>query len=352
VAIDTTSPNGSASGGVIGCGADSVQIHASSTTQGVIYQWSGPNEFASSSPDPIVTDPGSYTVTIINVSTGCSTDTVVIVTTGDSSTTSCGIESHPIECGQVTHRPDRLFLGYGPQQTKLIVTVSGNGPFTYSWEPAEGLSCTTCADPVFTATQPGLFTFNVTVSSASGCNSNCSITICVLDIRAPYNRCGEQGPQVYLCSPEWTCHGEVDQTVAVDVWQVESYFACHPGCHYGSCGQYCGFKKCDARAENTDANFKTSETDNGAEFAAGNNLLDVLVYPNPFANSFHCRINTTGSVPVNVKLFDMQGHLITEQTDINTDMEQSFANDVASGVYFLQIMQGDAKQVIRIVKTD
>jgi hypothetical protein len=340
VSIDTSSPQIMASGGVIACGEDSVRIHAGSTTPGVVYVWSGPDEFASDSANPVVTDPGTYTVTIINLTSGCQSDTTVQVTENDSSTTSCSITSIPVQCGQPTNETDVIYLGYGPQKTTLKVQVTGTGPFTYSWQPATGLSCTDCAAPVFSPDSTGMYMFSVTVTSASGCTSQCSITICVLDIRVPYNynRCGRyQQPEVYVCRKVQTCRGGwQDFTYTVYVWDVENYLRCYPAAHLGACSQHCGDEGGEQHVDLADIN----------------NPMQVSVYPNPFTSSFHFKIESQSDDPIDVKLFDITGNMLSEQTNVISDEEQSFAGNVSNGVYFLEITQGESEQVIRIVKTN
>ncbi len=58
-------------------------------------------------------------------------------------------------------------------------TPAGTGPGTlsYSWSPATGLSCTTCPNPILTATSNQ--TYTLTVSSSSGCTDNNSVNITV-----------------------------------------------------------------------------------------------------------------------------------------------------------------------------
>ena len=67
---------------------------------------------------------------------------------------------------QVNGTPDTTIC-YGSSIT-LTSGVSGNmAPFTYSWTPSTGLSCTTCANPVATTTSNT--TYYVTVTDSNGC---------------------------------------------------------------------------------------------------------------------------------------------------------------------------------------
>ncbi|MFB6454848.1 M43 family zinc metalloprotease [Chitinophaga sp. Hz27] len=54
-----------------------------------------------------------------------------------------------------------------PAQVPLVTTVTGGTPFSYSWTPAEGLSCTTCPQP--TATIKSSLSYQVAVQNAYYC---------------------------------------------------------------------------------------------------------------------------------------------------------------------------------------
>jgi hypothetical protein len=57
------------------------------------------------------------------------------------------------------------------------VGLTASGASTYSWSPATGLSCTSCANP--TASPLNTTTYTVTGTSAAGCTSTATVTITV-----------------------------------------------------------------------------------------------------------------------------------------------------------------------------
>jgi VCBS repeat-containing protein len=96
-----------------------------------------------------------------------------------------------------------LFIGYGAQSTTLQTSVPA-GTYTYTWSGAgvNMLSSTASANPVFTPSAGGNYTFTVTVINALGCVSTSSIAICVTDIRvfaSNNNNCGHQTHSSYNC---------------------------------------------------------------------------------------------------------------------------------------------------------
>ncbi|EMR03276.1 Minor extracellular protease vpr precursor [Cesiribacter andamanensis AMV16] len=88
--------------------------------------------------------------------------------------------------------PTTLYLGYGPQS----VTLQANGDATnqYSWSPATGLSDVTSANPVFTPTAEGSYTFTVQAVNADQCTKYATITIEVIDVR-----CGANNERIWVC---------------------------------------------------------------------------------------------------------------------------------------------------------
>jgi trimeric autotransporter adhesin len=80
VTENKTPPTVTATGGALACGT-SVTLHASSTTAGATYSWSGPS-FSSAVQNPVVTAAGNYTVTVTNPANGCTASQTVAVSAG------------------------------------------------------------------------------------------------------------------------------------------------------------------------------------------------------------------------------------------------------------------------------
>ena len=115
---------------------------------------------------------GNATTCTFTVTVGCVNPVISIRSVPTNNTFTGGV-------------PTNLFLGYGAQSTMLQVTTPVGSTYVWSGNGISMLSSTTSANPVFTPTAGGSYTFVVTVMNASGCTSSASITICVTDIRVP-----------------------------------------------------------------------------------------------------------------------------------------------------------------------
>jgi hypothetical protein len=130
----------------------------------------------------------TVTLTVTDIHGNTATKTATVTVTGEVPTPAiAATPSSSVYTGGVA---TTLYLGYGPQSATLKAT----GGVAYAWSPAVGLSNATIANPVFTATKPGTFTYTVTVTSASGCTATKSVTLTVIDVR-----CGNKGNKVTVC---------------------------------------------------------------------------------------------------------------------------------------------------------
>ena len=136
------------------------------------------------------TDLGNHEVTLTvtdvngNVSTCTSTVTVIgaIPTLNIASAPTCNVYTGGDS--------SIIYLGYGSQTTVLATTVTGGSVFTYAWTGPAGLDSNSLANPTFTPTIEGYFTFTCVVTNEFGCDVTSSITICVRDIRVPCTKSG------------------------------------------------------------------------------------------------------------------------------------------------------------------
>ncbi len=150
-----TAPTITASGPTTICAGGSVTLTSS---PGATYLWST----GATTQSINVTTGGSYTVRISNAS-GCQSppSTATVVTVNPNPVVNAGIDAG-IPNGT---------------STTLNGTVTGTGPFTYSWTPASLLVNATVVDPVtVNLTSTTTFTLTATIT-ATGCSASDAVTV-------------------------------------------------------------------------------------------------------------------------------------------------------------------------------
>jgi hypothetical protein len=159
VAQGTPAPGASASvSGPLTCTTTSITLSGSSATSGVSYNWTGPDNFTSSSQNPTVSAAGIYTLTVTNPATSCISTAAVTVIQNGTLPGATATVSGPLTC------------------TADSVTLLGSSPVTgvtYNWNGPGGFSSET-QNPVVNAT--GDYSLTVT-DPATGCQSGATIHV-------------------------------------------------------------------------------------------------------------------------------------------------------------------------------
>ena len=79
-------------------------------------------------------------------------------------------------------------------------------------------------------------------------------------------------------------------------------------------------------------------------------LMDVMVYPNPTSSAYQMLVkSSTPSQSVKATIIDLQGRIIKTLT-FNSNETISFGNELKSGVYMVDLRQGNMKKTMRVVK--
>jgi hypothetical protein len=279
-----------------------------------------------------------------NVSTCNATVTVV----GEIPT--CSIAAVPTDNTYTGGINTNLYLGYGAQNTTLKVTAPASGaPYTYSWSGAavNKLSSTTSGAPVFTPTVAGVYTFTVVSTNKYGCTTSCSITICVKDIRVP----GTDGKKVYVCHVPPGNPGNAN-TLSISVNAVAAHME-HSTDKLGTCDQVCGTAPATTRvvtqpAQNTTAvgantlSVKVETTNVSAE-------LKASVSPNPTSSTFVVRAESSSKANVSIRILDAAGR-VHEMKNAAPNTNVIMGGPLKSGAYFIEVRQGNNKQVVKGIK--
>jgi hypothetical protein len=245
---------------------------------------------------------------------------------------SCSITAVPSTNTYTGGVPTNLYLGYGPQQLTLNVSTvppAAGAPYTYLWSGGS-LSNYNTANPVFTATTPGRYTFTVSVSTPCGITTSCSITVCVMDISVT----GQPG-KVYICHAPPGNPGKA-KTLAVSVNAVPGHLLNHPGDKLGNCGE----EPCQLSITKTGGSVVEEELVTG---------MIVKAFPNPSSSYFTLQVRSDRSEAIEVRVMDAQGRRLYN-TRVITPRAVSFGHDFLSGVYMVEVIQGDRRQLIKMIK--
>jgi hypothetical protein len=157
-------PDAAAIGDTIDCISGVAPLSGSSTTAGVSYGWTGPNNFTSSQQNPIVGTPGDYILTVTGPN-GCIETALTTVEQNTSSPVAVITGAAILNC-------DRTSVTLqGVVQTPNTTGV---------WTLPNG---TTVAADSVVATAPGIYVYNVT-SNDNGCVSSPSTNLGI-DIDPP-----------------------------------------------------------------------------------------------------------------------------------------------------------------------
>jgi hypothetical protein len=215
-----------------------------------------------------------------------------------------------------------IYLGYGPQSAGLGITAGGGGTgYSYAWSPATYLDDATIANPVFTPTAGGTYTYAVTVTNSSGCQvTSQSISFCVKNIQVPGTT-----DKVYICHVP-TGNTSNPQTLAVSTSAVASHLSGHDGDALGACDQTCG---------STGARLIANARNEVGE--------DVKVYPNPNKGAFILELPYFEGKAF-ISITDVSGKaLLRKDLNAGDDPANKFRldlGDVARGMYFLEVHFG------------
>lgn len=170
-------PNASATGGVITCTASSTTITGSSSTPGVVFNWTGPSGNPYSGPTPTVSNIGVYTLTVTDPTNGCTTTATASVApdanvpnvSAAGGTLDCNISTITLDGGSTTAGVMLSWTGPNNFTSTLedpVITVSGTYTLTVV-DPANGCTAVATAIVVLDDDEPGATATAGTVTCAT-----------------------------------------------------------------------------------------------------------------------------------------------------------------------------------------
>jgi hypothetical protein len=161
-------------------------------------------------------------------------------------------------------------------------------------------------------------TYTVAVTDASGCTGTASKEVVVKNVNC-------NNGKVYMC--HITGNSSHVNTICIDNNAVATHLAV--GCSLGEC---IGSRNAPSTIETEVADFK----------------IDII--PNPSSNYFNLVINTKGASPVSIRIMDVLGRVIEMKNDMAVSEKYTFGNGLKPGVYLAEIIQGNNRKVMRLVK--
>jgi hypothetical protein len=267
---------------------------------------------------------GTYYATITDAN-GCTT------TTGSATVGQPAVISGSIA---VTHADNTytggntysMYLGYGAQTGTFTETATGGSGYSYSWAPATYLSSTSVADPTFTPTAAGYYTYTVTVMDGSGCSTTNTVSMCVVDARDPSN-----SNKVILCHVPSGNPGN-PQHLSISRNAVPAHLTGHDGDRLGACNSGCGIGARMAQSSVANA---------GAE--------KTQVFPNPNTGTFSVVIPADQTEAM-IIVTDVTGRtIISKVIADNTGDEISLdLGNVAPGMYLVKVNAGDYSAIVKV----
>ncbi len=283
------------------------------------------------------------TLTVTDVNNNTSSGIALVTVIGETPTSRITVvPSNSTYTGGV---PTDIYLGYGPQSVTLSTTVTGTVPVSYNWTGSSGLSCSTCANPVFTPTAAGSYRFTVVVTNSYGCTTTSSVTICVRDIRVP-----SSNGRVYVCHTDLGT-GTIT-TVDMATNTVANYLLQNPQDKLGSCGMPPCSQVVVTSAPDIPKTMTPAVVDKMSKETVGvtETGLSVKASPNPTRDVFTFIVTSAGKLPVHIRLLNEAGQMQESRNNIQLGSAFTMGRSLHSGVYFAEVIQGKERVVVKLIK--
>ena len=217
-----------------------------------------------------------------------------------------------------------IYLGYGGQQLRL--TAANATPAQFRWTPATALNDSTIANPVFTPTQAGEYSYTAKATNAYGCTATASVNLHVKDVR-----CGGREQKVTVC---YRGYELCVNKLAVPILQLI-------GGRLGHC------------ATNSGGNARAATNEHQPQ-AIIDAQQKFIIYPTPAGNQ--CTIAFTLNKPgkYRIELYNTQGRLVqvagTGETAANQLVSYPVnTNRLGSGVYFVKLVTAAEVRVKQLI---
>lgn len=205
-----------------------------------------------------------------------------------------------------------VYIGYSPASSiTMSASASGGTPaYSYSWSSGSMVSTATVSPLVNT-------TYSLTVTDANGCTATAAKAINVIDVRG-----GNKNDKVKIC------HNS--NTLTVDGSSIAAHLA--HGDMLGACGSASIITKSSIEKENI-----------------VDKKLAIVVFPNPSTKGFMLNVTGDAGSPLTLRVIDISGRII-EVKNVTSTQTIRIGNDYKAGMYFAELMQGEERKIVKLVK--
>ncbi|HVG12820.1 MAG TPA: T9SS type A sorting domain-containing protein, partial [Flavisolibacter sp.] len=93
----------------------------------------------------------------------------------------------------------------------------------------------------------------------------------------------------------------------------------------------------------------TEETGLAEEKQLTSEKLAVSVFPNPAPAEFTLRLQSSSNAPVQLRIINETGRVV-EQKGVAANTTLAFGRSYAPGIYFVEVVQGKERKLIKLVK--
>jgi len=210
-----------------------------------------------------------------------------------------------------------VYIGYAPASSiTLSASVTGGTPtYGYVWSSGSMVSTAT-VNPITTTA------YNVTVTDANGCQGSANKTVNVIDIRG-----GNKSDKVVVCHRS--------NSLIMDGNAVATHLA--HGDNLGRCPV----------PNRTVPGRSSSITENSTSA----NGLSVRVLSNPSMSEFTLMISATSKTEkITLRVLDIHGRVVEQRVYSSPNQTVKLGNQYHSGLYFVEILQGKEKKVLKLIK--
>lgn len=281
----------------------------------------------------LVSGPGTVLGNIYTADGGAGTVTVEY-TLGVCSESSSFDVSNPITADAGPDASVVFNSGPGPDPqpcANLSASASGGaGGFTFSWNPAAGLSDPNIADPV--ACPTSTTDYEVTVTDSNGCTATDAVTVTALDASNPPDSItvGNNMNKIYVC----------DQNTCTTI-EANANANCNSSsslCYLLNSGATLGPCDCEAKRAIQDQ--------------AG--MFELKAFPNPVSSVAIINFSTAAYEYVSLDVFDMKGAKVSTLFQGNAEMNRNYratfnAEAHADNMYILRLTSATDVRTIKLV---